>query len=259
MDAWGSGGEQLARLLEALGDAEILRPGGVVAGGLQVPFQPVRDGRAAHGGDADDLLGRNDGQQAGNDGNGDCETARGRDKIEVGLVVVKKLGDHAVGAGVNLLFQIEQVLLQGGGLHVLLRIARDGDAKWADAKACFSVADVGDKLVGVGKAIDWGDEGGLAFWGVAAEGDDVADARGMDLEEDLVEVAAGGADAGEMAGCGNVKLGLHPGGDVECSVPGAAKGAVGDGHVVRGQGGKFGENLVEIRHGGLVLRGKDLE
>ena len=107
----------------------------------------------------------------------------------------EELGDAAVGAGIDLALQVLEVGLGVGRVGVLLGIARDADLEVAD------LLQAGDQFGGVGVAA--GMRRVLAAHAgrrIAAQRHDVADAGVPVGARDVVDLALGGADAGEVGG-----------------------------------------------------------
>ena len=94
---------------------------------------------------------------------------------------------------------------------------------------------------------------------IAAEGEDVLDALGPVVDEDVADVGAGVPLAGEVGHRGDGGLAPHPRHQVGGACPGASPGAVGDADEVRCQRFEFGDGAPEAQPAGLVLRGEELE
>ena len=96
--------EEFGGLGNALFDADLLGFDGIVTGKFEIAFESFGKAGTANGSDAHHLLGRENGEEAGNYGNGDTEVARGFNEIEVVAIVVEELRDDAIGAGIDFAF-----------------------------------------------------------------------------------------------------------------------------------------------------------
>ena len=120
--------------------------------------------------------------------------AAGIDEGEVGVGVVEVLGDGGVGPGLDLAPKVLQVFGGARGLGVELGVGRDLDVE----PVAVLGADEGNQLVGVAEVP--ARPGAHAGGQIAAQGHDAADAMAAVVIEDLADLGAGGADAGEVWG-----------------------------------------------------------
>ena len=107
----------------------------------------------------------------------------------------EELGDAAVGAGIDLALEVVEVGLGVGRIGMLFGIARDADLEVAD------LLQAGHQLGGIGVAAGMGGVlGAHAGRRIAAQRHDVADAGVPVGARDVVDLALGRADAGEVGG-----------------------------------------------------------
>lgn len=96
--------EEVGGLGDALFDADLFGFDGIVTGEFEVAFKSFGQAGTANGSDAHDLLGGENWEKAGDDRDGNADVACGFNKIEVVTVVVEKLRDDAIGAGIDFAF-----------------------------------------------------------------------------------------------------------------------------------------------------------
>lgn len=188
------------------------------------------------------------GQQAGDDGYRLEGTAlvlpQHRLEAVVGIDVEEQLGHDEVGAGLRLLDQVREVELGVLGLGVaLVRVALwiGGDT---DAEVVgILLADVAHEVDGPGEVLVGVVLGQLALvpvllasWGVAAQGQDVADAQGAGVVEGLVDEGAAHVGARQVQAGGQAQLALAYLSQLERLGGGRAAGAPGHIHEQRTQG-----------------------
>src|SRR5262249_50077578 len=96
---------------------------GVVAEPLQLAADPARNLRTAPLPEAHELGKPADRHDAGNDGYGDAGAGTLFDEREVSIRVEEVLGDRRIGTRIDFALEVEQVIMRGARLRVILGIA----------------------------------------------------------------------------------------------------------------------------------------
>ncbi|MDB6123995.1 MAG: hypothetical protein JWQ71_2988 [Pedosphaera sp.] len=237
--------QEFGALLRGVIDTE--RGGGLVVIGefLEAIHELAGEFGAAEGGDAFDLAGADNRQDAGKEGDVDAEFA---DKVvaefKIVGVVVKQLGNDKVSAAINLLLQVIPIdMFALGAGDVAFR--ETGGANGESAQ----FAQETDELMGIFKAALGPGELAVAAGRVAAQGQDVGDAECAGLLNDVAKFLAGGVDAGEMEHGRQSMLALDAVHDHQRLVARPAARAIGDRTEIRlefeqGRDGLFQEGAV---------------
>ena len=159
--------------------------------------------------------------------------------MEVAVGVEEVLGDRAVGTGVGLADKVLQIGFKVRRLRVRFRVGGDFDGEVIAGLG----ADELDQLVGVAQLA-----AGVTHAGgqVAAQGDDALDAVGTVVVDQVAQVFARVADAGQVR-CGrNLHLAVQLQHGAAGAFTGGAAGTVGDGkefRACRSQGPGGGEQF----------------
>src|ERR1700674_3716434 len=167
---------------------------GVIIEALELFREPVRHGRAGASDKIAGLLEVVHRHDAGYDGNGDAAGAHPVEVTEIQIVIEEHLGDGAGRAGIDLGLQDIDVGIEVAALGVFFGIGGDGNLDIA-----MLPLDAGHQISRMAVAIRMGGVGGAdAIRRIAAKCDDVADADLMIAVDDIVDLAARRADAGQM-------------------------------------------------------------
>ena len=184
--------QEIGALEGRVSDPELCNRFRVVGAPVELPFEVLGDRRAAHVGEAVDLAVVRDRHDPRHDRHVDARGARLVDVVEVDLVVEEELGDQEARARLDLLPRVAKVARAVRGVEVHL-----GEARGADAEV-EALADQPDQLHRVGEPARVRLPRGLAARRVAAQGEHVLDAGGLDLLEELHEPLARLADARQV-------------------------------------------------------------
>src|SRR5690242_12217227 len=196
----------------------------VVVEAVEHVGQPTRHLGAAQAGHLLDALEVRDRHDARHDRHVDAGLRRGLAEAQEVVALEEELGDAAVGAGIDLALQVLEVGIDARRIGMLLGIARDADLEVAD------LLQAGDQCGGIGVAA--GMRAVLAAHAarrIATQRHDVADAGVPVGAGDIVDLALGGGDAGEMGGGLDAGLLLEPHHRLVRALAGRAAGAVGHG------------------------------
>ncbi len=193
--------DKIEHLFGGDGGGHELARRGIVLQAFETLRQPARHARARFLGEVRDAVERMYGHDAGHDGKIDPRAADTFDVTLIDIVFEEELGDGAVGAGIDLFLEHVDVDLEAAALGMGFRIARDGNLEISDA------LQAADEIVGVGIALRMR----LVFridapGRIAAQRDDVANARVPVIARDLVDLRLRRRDAGEMGGGRNIRL-----------------------------------------------------
>ena len=218
--------QEIGALEGRVSDPELCNRFRVVGAPVELPFEILGDRRAAHVREAVDLAVVRDRHDARHDGHVDARGAGLVDVVEVDLVVEEELGDQEARARLHLLARVAQVARAIRGVEVHL-----GEARGAHAEV-EALADQPDQLHRVGEPARVRLPRGLAARRVAAEGEHVLDAGGLDLLEELHEALARLADARQVRHRLDAEVALDRLRDLDGAVAGGAAGAVGHRDVV---------------------------
>src|ERR671915_786271 len=219
--------QEIGALEGRIGDPELGNRFRVVGAPVQLALELARDRRAAHLGEALDLAVVRDRHDPRHDRHAYAGSAGVLDEVEVEIVVEEQLRDQEARPGVLLGARVAQVAVAVGRVGVDLG---EASGAYAEVEALLDQADQLDRVVEPARVRA---PLGLAARRVAAQGQHVLDARGLDLLEDLDEALAGLADAGEVRHRLDAEVLLDPPGQLDGAAAGGAAGAVGHRHVVR--------------------------
>jgi hypothetical protein len=160
---------------------------------------------------------------AGHDWNLDAARANPVEIAKIEVVVEEHLGDGAGRAGIDLGLEDIDVGIEVAAFRVLFGIGGDGNLDIA-----MLPLDAGHQIRRMAVAIRMGGVGGAdAIRRIAAKCDDVADADLVIAVDDIVDLAARRADAGQMRGRDQAGLGQDAGDGGVGAFPRRSAGAIG--------------------------------
>ncbi len=256
VDARSPGGEELLALARRVGDPEGALGLLVAPQRLELLVEELGDLRVADAAEPVQPGARDDRQDPGDDGDVDAGLAHLGEPVEVDLVVEEELADQELGAGLDLLAQIGDVGLGGGGLGVDLGVAGGADPEPARR---LEAADEGRELGRAGEAAGRRGEVLLAARRVAAQGEDVLDARVGEAPQGRLEPLDRLADHAQVSHRLDPVLLLDPRRHLDGAVTGGPGGPVGDRDEPRIEPVQV-LDAREQRGGSLLgLRGEELE
>src|ERR1700731_3068012 len=167
---------------------------GVVVEALELLRQPVRHAGAGAGDEGARLLEIVHRHDAGHDRNGDAARFDTVEIAKVEVVVEDNLRNGAGGTGIDLGREDIDVGVEGAAFRMLLGIGGDGNLDVG-----ITLLDAGDEFGRGLVAIRMRGVGGADAAGrIAAQRDDVADAGLVIAADDIVDLAARGADTGQV-------------------------------------------------------------
>src|SRR5690554_4205167 len=197
---------------------------GVVTVSFQLLADPARNFRSTHIREPHQAGEVDDGHDARHHRNGDAHLLQAVDEVEVTVGVEEVLGDGAVGTGLYFAREVLQVFLGVAGLGVELGVGGHFQVEVIAAV----LPDEFHQLVGVTQLTG----GAHARGQVAAQGDNPVDAVLFVHIQQLADLCAGSAHAGQMRCCGNALL-VQVQHRFNGAVPGGTAGAEGDREKVR--------------------------
>ena len=246
--------DQVEHLLGADGGGDQPARRRVVLQPLEAVGQPLRHARPRPAGKAGGLLEVLHRDDAGQDRDVD---AAGTDLVEIAeidVVIEEELGDRPGRAGIDLLLQRVDVGIERGRFRMLLRIGRDGDLELADPADAFD--QVGGLVIALRmRLIGRAEPAGR----IAPQRHDMAHACRPIGSDDLVDLGAGGGDAGQMRRRLQTGLVDHALDGVVGALAGRAAGAIGHGDERRTERLQPAHAVPQIDLHLLVLRRKELE
>ncbi len=254
MIAGGAVLEQVADLCECPVDADDLDDVGVDLGHFEATGERCGQHRAGEGGDAQNLLHREDRHETGNDGNGDAGGAALVHEAVIDRVVEKQLGGHKRSAGVHLALEVVEIDFHGRSLGVFLGVTSDSETEvWV---ALFKKS---DEFVGVAEAVGRDGELGGALGRIAAERHDVAETVVVNQIGERDQFGAAVSDTGQMRHHREAEVFAEQAADLGGALAGGAAGAIGHGYEIPLDRLERGGGLAERINAGIVLGWKKLE
>src|ERR1043166_947015 len=229
MDARDAGAQQFFALMGGVIDAEFGHGLVISAEFFQAVEERFGQTRPAHGGEALDLGPAHDRNDARANRHAYLElVGQVVPKFKKIRVVEKKLSEDKLRAGINLFLEMLPINVASAlAGHVSFRKPGGPDAKAA------RFADEAHELIGVFKAAFGLFENAAAARRVAAQGEDILDAQGADLRDDIADFIAGRVHASEVGHGGQPVLALDAVHDHQGFLARAAAGAVGDRAIIR--------------------------
>src|SRR5258705_7259431 len=236
------GGHQLAGL-------------GVVVEALELVREPVRHRGAGTGDKIAGLLEIVHRHDAGHDRNRDAAGANPVEIAQVEVVVEEHLRNRARSTRIDLGLEHVDVGVDVRAFRMFFGIGRNRNLDVAvlllDACNKLGRRAIAIGMRGIGRAD--------AARRIAAQRDDVADADIVIAADDLVDLAARGANAGQMRGRQEIGLGEDAGNGGMSALAGRAAGAIGHGNEIRGERRETLDGLPQALLHLLGLRRKELE
>ncbi|MGY4367588.1 hypothetical protein ACVW1A_003653 [Bradyrhizobium sp. LB1.3] len=169
---------------------------GVVVEALELRGEPIRHGGAGAGDEGSRLLEIVHGHDARHNRDVDAAGADAVEIAEVEIVIEEHLRDRSGRTRIDLGLQRVDIIVEVARLGVLLGVRRD-----RHFDVGVTLLDAGHERIGRLVAVGMAGIGRAdAACGIAAQADDVADADLVIAVDDLVDLAARGADAGQMRG-----------------------------------------------------------
>ena len=248
MQAGRAGGEQFAAQLRRRRDPRgAHRLGTARLGRYDQPIgERGRELRTRHRGHALDLGEVRHGHDPGDHRLRAAEGAQFVDEVDVVLHLEEQLRDGVVGDG-ELVGQTAAVVGPVARLRMHLGVGGDPHGEPASDDVVHEIDGV---VVVARRGVDRVDGR------IAAQGQDVLDAGGLVAVEDLGDLGAGVAEAGEVGHRRDARLATHPVDDAVGAGPRRPTGAVRDGHEARLQRFQFGDGPSE-RHLRVIGAGRE--
>ncbi len=121
------------------------------------------------------------------------------------------------------------------------------------------IAQAGDQLGGIGIAFGVGREARARNGAIAAQGNDVAHASGVEFARHFIDFGLAGIDTGEVGGNRQAGLADQVAHRLHAAVPAGSACTVGDRDEARGATRQLGGSRHQALFGGRVGRGEELE
>src|SRR6185436_806261 len=142
---------------------------------------------------------------------------------------------------------------------MFLGISSDGNSERSNFSGFFPGANMSDQLICVGISILRGHECGFSSRRVSAQSNDISNSSFLNPVKNAVQISARGTDACEMRSCVESKLILELRRNLKSPLLRRAKSAIGYGNEIRSQFEEIGQDLLQILHGRVSFRRKQLE
>src|SRR6266849_6520042 len=228
---------------------------GIVVEAFEFLREPVRHACAGAGHEVAGLLEIVHRHDAGHDRNIDAARTNPVEVAKVEVVVEEHLRDGAGRAGIDLGLQKIDVGIEVRAFGVLLGVGGDGN---------FDVAmlplDAGNEVCRTAIAIRMRRVGGAdAAWRIATKCYDMADADIVIAADDIVDLAARRADAGQMRGRQQLGFSQDAGNGGMGALAGRTAGAIGHGDEIGCERRKTLDRLPQAALHLLGLRREELE
>ena len=215
--------------------------------------QPAGNARAAAFGKAPHLREAGDGQNARHQGRVHAGGRESVAKAQENARVVEELGDGAGRTGVDLALEVGQILRRRARLRMHLRVGRDRDVERRErGEGC-------DQLHRVAKIRGVRPMWALALRRVATQRDQVADALAPVAARDRQDLAARGADAGEVRCAGERRVALDARHELVSALARGAVRAVGYRNEARSQGRQALDGVPQDRRHRRIRRREEFE
>ena len=227
----------------------------IVVEALEFLREPIGHAGAGAGDEVAGLLEVVHRHDAGHDRNIDAARPDTVEVAEVEIVVEEHLRNGAGSTGIDLGLQHIDVGIEVRAFGMLLRVSGDRNLDVA-----MLPLDAGNKLRRTAIAVRMRGVGGAdAAWRIAAQRDDMADADIVIAADDIVDLAARSADAGQMRGRQQLGLGQDAGDGGMGALAGRSAGAIGHGDEIGRERRETLDRLPQAALHLLGLRREELE